>query len=132
MVPIHSGVHMRGRVPGNRKNYPLSLRAFPAAMMKYLLFPARSAFIALVTVNLFGIAKKLWAAMDDQKKYQAVIDSWKKMGGNPGKLVGAIHDGANLPEPIKGKWSWWKFFLFIIRCFIIGYCVTHFIHLLEK
>ena len=70
-------------------------------MKKIGLAPSRIAFLGMVRINLFGIAKKLYKSW--QKDQGARLKKlWKKLGGNPAKLFKTIEKGvARLKK--KGK-----------------------------
>lgn len=54
--------------------------------------PARNSFLALVDFNMFNLAKRLHEALLGPKG-GALMEEWKKMGGNPNKLKSAVNNG---------------------------------------
>jgi hypothetical protein len=58
------------------------------------LAPARGAFLALVNLNVFGLAKKLAQAY--QKDPQKVLNFWTKFEGDPNILKNSIRKGSKI------------------------------------
>jgi len=59
---------------------------------KVLLVPARAAFLAVVLLNIRGLATRLKKAND--KKADLISQFWRKVGGDPAKLVETINSGS--------------------------------------
>lgn len=64
------------------------------------LFIPRDSFIALIFLNFAGIAGKMNAHLNDSNT-QGLQNIWSVLGGNWGKLVAAIHQGAK-KKPLLG------------------------------
>ncbi len=60
---------------------------------KVTLAAPRGAYLALVSLNVFGYATKLAQAMSTGDGFQKVRDRWYKLGGDLAKLQGAINAG---------------------------------------
>jgi hypothetical protein len=60
---------------------------------KVTLAGPRGAWLALVSLNVFGYATKLAQAMSTTEGFQKVRDRWYKLGGDLAKLQGAINSG---------------------------------------
>lgn len=53
--------------------------------------PARNAFLALLDLNAFNLATRMSEAIKSHKN--EVLDRWRKIGGDPNKLINAINNG---------------------------------------
>lgn len=54
--------------------------------------PARNAYLALVDFNMFNLAKRLHETLQGSGA-GALMNQWKKLGGNPNKLKSAVNNG---------------------------------------
>jgi len=62
--------------------------------LKVGLVPARKAFLALVALNIHGIANKLFHTLKDKNLSAELMHKWQKtLGGDPKTLVMAISNG---------------------------------------
>lgn len=61
-------------------------------VLKVALAPSRTAFLGLVALNFMGLATKLKKSIE--KDAGKTSNWWKKLGGNPNKLIKTINSGA--------------------------------------
>lgn len=61
-------------------------------LKKIGLAPARIAFLGMVRINLFGLAKKLYKSIKKDKGAR-LFKFWRKLGGNVKKLLKAVNGG---------------------------------------
>jgi hypothetical protein len=69
--------------------------------IKIVMTPFRNAFLALVGINAFGMAKSLQNKIT-AGQWAAMSKTWQSIGGNPDKLKNTIDDGYNKPAAVSG------------------------------
>lgn len=90
-----SGINDRAKRQARREERKASGKT--SGVKKVALAPGRAAFLELVSLNVRGIAHRL-----SKQSKEKVSAFWKKLGGNPDKLLATIAKGA-AKKPLLGE-----------------------------
>lgn len=78
------------------------LQRFSRGGKKVVLAPNRNAFLLLVRLNVLKLAVSLKKVLLSDKR-ERLLETWRKLGGNPQKLIIAINKGVRKYERRTGK-----------------------------